>query len=103
MHETPCTETTRLSRIEHKIDQLSDTLIAVARVEERVHSLEQTSNQLSKKIESLSLDIDSMKSRLHTNSDMLKSLSKFFWLVLGISLTTVATVIATVATNKINP
>lgn len=83
-------QNSRLERMEQKIDKLSEAVVALARVEEKILSLEHTNAALMKQLiaidERMNRTEDSiMAIRLDRVSDAstLQGLRKFFWLLVS--------------------
>ena len=77
----------RLERMEEKIDKLSEAIVALARVEEKIINLEQTNAALMKQImanESRTTKneeaITSVRLEQSKDSSTLQSLRKLFWI-----------------------
>lgn len=77
----------RLERMEEKIDKLSEAIVALARVEEKISNLEQTNTVLIKQIIAIEErshrnedNINAIKFAQAKDSDTLQGLRKFFWL-----------------------
>lgn len=77
----------RLERMEEKIDKLSEAIVALARVEEKISNLEQTNAVLIKQIITIEErshrnedNINAIKFAQAKDSDTLQGLRKFFWL-----------------------
>lgn len=72
----------RLTRIENKIDRLSDAMVTLARAEEKLMGLEgkytshyDRMNRFSEKMDENQKDIEAMKARIENNT-------KFNWLII---------------------
>ena len=81
----------RLDKVEVKIDKLSDAMIALARTEERILSMEAERktvydrlNRHSEKLEKLSMIANDNKNKLSTTT-------KLFWIVVTVGVTTTMT------------
>ena len=79
---------TRLDRIENKIDKLSETVIAIARVEEKLLNLESARNDILDTLDEHEERRDKDAERLNAGATTLNSINKVFWIL-------VAAVIAT--------
>lgn len=79
---------TRLDRIETKIDKLSETVIAIARAEEKLINLETARNDIIDTLENHEERLNKHADRLNAGATTLNSINKVFWLL-------VAAVIAT--------
>ena len=87
------TTTARLERMEEKIDKLSEAIVALARVEEKISGLEQSNAILMKQI--LNIEnrttknedaIGLIKIEQATNNNMLCGLKRFFWIFISSAL-----------------
>ena len=81
-------ETKRLDRIEAKIDRLSETVVSLARVEEKVASLDKEAERTNERLDKIDQLFTKMFSRLervekqHTNSDVtVQIINKMFWII----------------------
>lgn len=59
------TQSSRLERIENKLDQLADTVVALARVEEKIDDLETRRKESHERVNRLSEKIDHVHSGVH--------------------------------------
>ena len=62
------TQANRLDRIEEKIDKLADAVVALARAEEKIHTLTSFSKQQSEQIQSLINRIDKLEVSVASNA-----------------------------------
>lgn len=81
-------ETKRLDRIEAKIDRLSETVVSLARVEEKVASLDKEAERTNERLDKIDQLFTKMFSRLervekqHTSSDVtVQIINKMFWII----------------------
>ena len=78
------TQANRLDRIEEKIDKLADAVVALARAEEKIHTLTSFSKQQSEQIQNLINRIDKVETMVTQNSSTVNIINKVFWvLVVG--------------------
>ena len=91
------TSTTRLDRIEDKIDKLSDAIVSLARVEEKIVSIE---NQLSKghdRMNNHGVKLDAIEAQVQSYAQTVMVIHRVFWIV----IVSCATVIASVISNAL--
>lgn len=77
----------RLSKIEEKIDKLSETLITLARVEEKISDLEIRRAESHERVNRLSASVDRIESQCTEMSAKLELSNKIIW---GLSAMVVA-------------
>lgn len=75
-------DTKRLDRIEAKIDKLSETVVALARVEEKVNSLEKESERTNDRLQKIDERLEAVEAKAGTNDVTVKVVNKLFWLLL---------------------
>lgn len=76
-------ENQRLSRIESKLDRLSDAVVALARMEERMVTLFNRINKYEEKQEELEDRVDEMSVRITTDGQTLRFAERLFWIALS--------------------
>ena len=81
------TGNSRLERMEEKIDKLSEAIVALARVEEKISNLEHTNSTLMSQILAIEQrshrnedNINIIKFEQAKDSNTLQGLRKFFWM-----------------------
>ena len=75
-------DTKRLDRIEAKIDKLSETVVALARVEEKVIALEKESERTNERLAKIDERLEAVESKTGNNDVTVKVVNKVFWLLL---------------------
>ncbi len=75
-------DTKRLDRIEAKIDKLSETVVALARVEEKVNALEKESERTNERLDKIDERLEAVESKAGNNDVTVKVVNKVFWLLL---------------------
>lgn len=75
-------DTKRLDRIEAKIDKLSETVVALARVEEKVNALEKESERTNERLAKIDERLETVESKAGNNDVTVKVVNKVFWLLL---------------------
>ena len=83
-------EQRRLDRIEEKIDKLSEFVVQLARVEEKIEILEYSREKMGERIGNLENNQQVMKFSLESHEQIMKSITRLFWVVLTASATGVA-------------
>jgi len=73
-------ENQRLSRIEGKLDKLSDAVIALARMEERMVTLFNRMGKYEEKQDELEDRVGEMTLRLSTDGQTLRFAERLFWI-----------------------
>ena len=76
------TQSVRLDRIEEKIDKLADAVIALARAEEKIHTLTAFSKKQSEQIQSIINRIDRLELAVNNNANTVGVINKIFWVIL---------------------
>ncbi len=75
-------DTKRLDRIEAKIDKLSETVVALARVEEKVTALEKETERINERLSTIDNRLEAVESKAGNNDVTVKVVNKVFWLLL---------------------
>lgn len=75
----------RLDRIEIKIDKLSETVVAIARAEEKLLNLEASKKELWQTVEEHEKRIDEHELRLNSGSVTLNTITRLFWILIAAS------------------
>ena len=88
------TQTTRLDRIEDKIDKLSDAIVSLARVEEKIASMEAQLVNGHDRMNKHGIKLDAIESQVQSNAQTVSVIHKVFWIVIVACSTVVASVIA---------
>jgi len=71
----------RLARIEDKLDKVSDAIVALARVEEKIADLETRREEGHERLNRISTKVDSIDSGVITMRERVNVLTKICWLV----------------------
>jgi len=72
----------RLDRIEEKIDKLADAVVALARAEEKIHTLTAFSKQQSEQIQFIINRIDKLELAVSNNANTVGIINRIFWVIL---------------------
>jgi len=85
------TQTSRLDRIEEKIDKLSDAMIALARAEERLIAIEKNHHADVERMNRFSRKLDVIEDQVSDGARTIGVITKLFWLVIGSAAVAAAT------------
>lgn len=77
-------ETDRLDRIEEKIDKLSDAIVSLARVEEKIADLEVRREEQHDRLNSLSRKIDSIDTHVTSLVEKVSVMQKVGWIIVSV-------------------
>ena len=77
----------RLDRIEQKIDQMSEAIIALARGEEKISTLTEFGKQQGEQILTLINRVDRLDELVRTNAATVNIINKIFWVVIAAAAT----------------
>lgn len=80
-------DTKRLDRIEAKIDKLSDTIISLARLEEKVISMEKDRDATSNKFKEVDERLNGVETKTDQNEVTVKVVNRLFWIIISALLT----------------
>jgi|SRR5210317_315194 ribosome-binding ATPase YchF (GTP1/OBG family) len=72
----------RLDRIEEKLDQMAQAIIALARAEEKISTLADFNKQQSEQIQSLINRIDRVEQLVNSNAGTVNVINKIFWVII---------------------
>lgn len=73
------TNNDRFDRIEEKLDRLTDTVVALARAEEKLISLEHSRQHQDEIIQKMRKDLDSAWATIRDNKDSIDTFKKALW------------------------
>ena len=85
------TTNTRLTRIEEKLDKLADTMISLARAEEKIESMSDEYQKQYERINRLSQKIDDIEKIVLDNQRTVQFMHKLFWVVVVAAAGAIAT------------
>lgn len=77
------TQATRLNRIEEKIDKLSDAIITLARVEEKISDLETRRIESHERANRISANIDELDRKVTSLNEKVLVLNRVMWIVVA--------------------
>lgn len=80
----------RLDRIEDKIDRLSDAIVALARVEEKIASLEIKREEHHARIDNLARKVEHVDTQVTTLVTKVSFMQKASWVILSVIITAFA-------------
>jgi len=75
------TTSTRLDRIEGKLDQLTEAMVAMARAEERIANLQDDHNEMRERMNRFSRKLDDIEAVCNENHRTITIINKLFWVV----------------------
>jgi outer membrane murein-binding lipoprotein Lpp len=76
-------DTKRLDRIEAKIDKLSETVVSLARVEEKVIALDKEAVRTNERLDKIDSRLEQVEERAGSNDVTVKVVNKVFWILLA--------------------
>ena len=71
----------RLDRIEDKLDQLTEAMVAMARAEEKIANLQQDQNNMFERMNKHSEKLDEIERVCNDNHRTICVINKLFWVV----------------------
>ena len=80
-------ESTRLDRIEEKIDKLADAVVSIARAEEKLSGLEQLNIEQHRKLQDLDDRMRQVETKVHDVEGAVGILNKIFWIAITAFIT----------------
>jgi len=82
-------QTERLDRIEEKIDKMSEAIIALARAEEKIMSMEKFLHQQADQMHNLINRVDRVEDDVRDNASTVNVINKIFWIIMASAATVV--------------
>lgn len=82
-------QSARLDRIEQKIDQMSEAIIALARAEEKIITLTEFGKQQGAQILALINRVDRLDDLVRSNASTVNVINKLFWIVIATTATAI--------------
>jgi len=73
------TNDARLDRIENKLDQLAEAMIAMARYEEKLSGLKEDHDRAFERMNRLSQKLDEIQAKVDDNAHTVQIINKLFW------------------------
>ena len=74
-------EENRLSRIENKLDKLTEAVTAIARVEEKIYASTKRIDRLEYRLDVNEGELDNLKGIVTQNSMTVKASERIFWII----------------------
>jgi predicted nuclease with TOPRIM domain len=72
----------RLSRIEEKLDKLTDAMVSIARAEEKMTGLKEDHDRMYERVNRLSQKLDEIEKKVDDNARVVSVINKLFWVAL---------------------
>jgi len=82
-------QSARLDRIEQKIDQMSEAIIALARAEEKIITLTDFGKQQGEQILTLINRVDKLEELVRSNASTVEIINRLFWIVTAAAATAI--------------
>lgn len=80
----------RLERIEIKLDQLAEAMVSLARAEEKILSIQKENAKTYERVNKLSEKIDDLTIKVEDNNRTINVIYKIFWVVISALVASVA-------------
>ena len=96
----PASDKTRLDRIEEKIDRMSEAVIALARAEEKIISLDETTRMILRKMVSQDERLRKVENTQHDNETTIKTIKSVVWTTISALITTAVATLAWLFTGS---
>ena len=77
--EMKMTTNARLDRIEEKLDNLTEAMIALARAEEKIAGIKEAQDSGWERMNRFSEKLDSIERQVQDNAQTVKVINKLFW------------------------
>jgi uncharacterized protein Yka (UPF0111/DUF47 family) len=84
-------DTTRLNRIEEKIDKLTDAVILMAKMEQKIDNYEKYRDESWARMNRFSEKLDAIEKKVDDNHRTVSTINKLFWVVIIAAAGAVAT------------
>tara|TARA_R110002153_G_scaffold55694_1_gene154441 strand:- start:126 stop:434 length:309 start_codon:yes stop_codon:yes gene_type:complete len=88
------TEKHRLDRIEEKIDKMTEAVIALARAEEKIVSLDETTRMILQKMVDQDERLRKIEAVQHENETTIKTIKSIVWTTISALITTAVATLA---------
>lgn len=79
----------RLRRIEAKLDQLADAMAVIARMDEKLISINTRMDRHEERLNGHGKAIDQNREKIISGSSLNSLLEKAFWLIVGVTITAI--------------
>lgn len=100
MGEMNQSDKTRLDRIEEKIDRMSEAVIALARAEEKIISLDETTRMILQKMVSQDERLRKVENLQHDTESTIKTIKSIVWTTVSAIITTAVATLAWLFTGS---
>ena len=90
----------RLDRIEEKIDRMSEAVIALARAEEKIISLDETTRMILQKMVNQDERLRKVENVQHENESTIKPIKSIVWTTISALITTAVATLAWLFTGS---
>lgn len=90
----------RLDRIEEKIDRMSEAVIALARAEEKIISLDETTRMILQKMVNQDERLRKVENVQHENESTIKTIKSIVWTTVSALITTAVATLAWLFTGS---
>lgn len=90
----------RLDRIEEKIDKMTEAVIALARAEEKIVSLDETTRMILQKMVDQDERLRKVEAVQHDNETTIKAIKSIVWTTISALITTAAATLAWIFTGS---
>jgi len=70
----------RLDRIESKLDQLTEAMVAMARAEEKLAGLKEDHDRAFERLNRFSAKLDEIEKKVDDNARTVQTINKLFWI-----------------------
>ena len=90
LQEHIAVENARLDRIESKIDKLAETVISLARAEEKLVALTSDSKDTRERLRKVEADVVEVDRKVDEYAVTVKVINRIFWIVVSVSVTVLA-------------
>ena len=90
----------RLDRIEEKIDKMTEAVIALARAEEKIVSLDETTRMILQKMVDQDERLRKVEAVQHDNETTIKAIKSIVWTTISALITAAAATLAWIFTGS---
>lgn len=90
LHKHIQVENSRLDRIEEKIDKLSETVISLARAEEKLIALTEDNKDTRERLRDMENRVTDVDRKIDNYAVTVKVINRIFWIVVSVSATVLA-------------
>lgn len=76
----------RLDRIESKLDQLTEAMVAMARAEEKLAALKDDHDKTFERMNRFSRKLDEIEKKVDDNARVVQTISRLFWIIATVTI-----------------